>query len=215
MTTCACYLAAPIASFRSPWAREYFETLPVPPPSTIYGLLLSAVGEPNRLVHQGTELAIGLLSQPTRARIFRTLWRIKDHHVPFGHGENKRPDFQELLIDVRLVVHVRTGSDPHQPPLADRIRRALEQPASVERWGALAMGESTHLVDEFRFLHTAEAQLPARWLVPDDRGPFALPLWADHVGSKGTQFVQCRLDQGQADSPPQFAWIRITSNQTD
>jgi len=215
MTTCVCYLAAPIASFRSPWAREYFETLPVPSPSTVYGVLLSAIGEPNRLVHQGTELAIGMLSQPARARVFRTLWRIKDPSAPLGRGENKRPDFQELLVDVRLVVHVRVGVDQHQPPLVERLRSAVGSPASVARWGALAIGESTHLVDELRFLRAEETELPATWLVLDDRGWLALPVWVDHVGSAGTRFVQCRLAEGQAGSPPEGAWLRIGSSQAD
>lgn len=209
MTTCACYLAAPIASFRSPWAREYFETLIAPPPATVYGVLLSAVGEPDRLVHQGAELAIGMLTQPTRVRVFRTLWRVKDPQAPLGHKQNKRPDFQELLVDVRLVIHVRTGADPHRPPLVERLRSALAAPASVERWGALALGESTHLVDELHPLRTAEAHLPARWLLQDDRGPLALPVWVDHVGSAGTTFVQCRLAEGTAGDPPEAAWFRI------
>src|SRR6202044_1447868 len=41
------FVSAPVASFRVPQAREYWETLPCPPPATVYGMLLSAVGEPN------------------------------------------------------------------------------------------------------------------------------------------------------------------------
>jgi CRISPR-associated protein Cas5t len=209
MAACACYLAAPIAGFRSPWAREYLETLPAPPPATVYGALLSAVGEPDRLVHEGTELAVGMLTDPTRVRVFRTLWRIKDRRAPLGHDENRRPDFQELLVDVRLVIHVRIGAEAHLPPLVDRLRSALAAPASVARWGALALGESTHLVDEIRALRAGEAHLRARWLVQDDRGPLALPVWVDHVGSAGTRFVQCRLARGTAGDPPEAAWFRI------
>lgn len=209
MVTCACYLAAPIAGFRSPWAREYFETLPAPPPATVYGALLSAVGEPDRLVHEGTELAVGMLTDPTRVRVFRTLWRIKDRRAPLGHDENRRPDFQELLVGVRLVIHVRRGTDAHQPPLVDRLRAALAAPASVARWGALALGESTHLVDELRPLRAGEACLPAHWLVRDGRGPLALPVWVDHVGSARTRFAQGRLEAGTAGDPPEASWFRI------
>ncbi len=211
MTQCACYVSAPIASFRSPWAREYIETLAAPPPATVYGLLLSAVGEPNRLVHQGAEVAIAMLTRPARVRVFRTLWRVKNKKTPLGINENRRPDFQELLIDVRLAVHVRVGEDRHQPPLAERLERALAAPASVERWGALALGESTHLVDELRTLRGGEVHLPAHWLVKDDQGPLALPVWVDHVGSAGTRFAQCRLleVEGTANDPPEAAWFRI------
>jgi CRISPR-associated protein Cas5t len=58
------YVSVPVAGFRVPRAREYFETFPIPPPATIYGMLLSIVGETNRRVHEGTEIAIGLLSEP-------------------------------------------------------------------------------------------------------------------------------------------------------
>lgn len=209
MTACACYLAAPVAGFRSPWAREYLETLPAPPPATVYGALLSAIGEGNRLAHEGAELAVGLLSTPARSRVLRTLWRVKKRNLPLGHDENKRQDFQELLVDVRLAIHVRTGADRHQPPLVDRLLLASTNPASVTRWGALALGESTHLVDEFRALRAEEAHLEARWLVRDDRGPFALPVWVDHVGSAGTRFAQCALTEGTVGAPPEAAWFRI------
>src|SRR5215204_5166433 len=121
MTTVACYVAAPIAAFRAPRAREYLETLPVPPPSTVYGMLLSAVGEPDRLVHRGAELAIAIISPGQRTRVLRTSWRIKSLASPLGSDTNKRPDFQELLVDVRLVVHVRDGADTHLPTLGTRL----------------------------------------------------------------------------------------------
>ena len=50
--TVGVYICAPVASFRVPRAREYFETFPCPPPSTVYGMLLSMVGEVNRRVRR-------------------------------------------------------------------------------------------------------------------------------------------------------------------
>jgi len=64
-----------------PQAREYWETLPCPPPATVYGMLLSAVGEPNRIHHEGAEVALALLSAPELSVVVRTLWRMKDQKL--------------------------------------------------------------------------------------------------------------------------------------
>lgn len=210
MPPVACFVAVPLAGFRAPHAREYWETLPVPPPSTVYGMLCAAVGEPDRLVHRGAELAIGLVVRPQLTRVLRTLWRVKDAHKPLGLDENKRPDFQELLVGLRLAVHVRRGPTEEAPrPLADRVAAAFADPASVTRFGGLSLGESTHLVDELRPLR--EADLPesgVHWLVSDSEGALALPVWADHVGSAGTAYRQFRLEAGGRE-PPAAAWVAV------
>src|SRR5438094_231737 len=122
MQSVALYVSVPIASFRVPQAREYFETLPCPPPSTVYGMLLSLVGEPDRLRHIGAEIAIAVLSRPERSVVLRTLWRVKTKKHGPGIGENKRPDFQELLSGVQLAIWVRPGSEEALAPhLADRV----------------------------------------------------------------------------------------------
>lgn len=62
MTTIALKVEVPIACFRHSRAREYAETYPVPPPSTVYGMLLSLIGETDRYKHCGTQLAIALIT---------------------------------------------------------------------------------------------------------------------------------------------------------
>src|SRR3990172_4206493 len=108
MEPLALYVSVPIAAFRAPYAREYLETLPCPPPATVYGMLLSLVGEEHRRAHIGAELAVALLSQPALSTVLRTSWRLKTAGPP-GLGANKRPDYQELLTGVRLAVWVRPG----------------------------------------------------------------------------------------------------------
>src|SRR2546426_966838 len=104
------YVSIPIACFRVPRAREYFETFPCPPPSTVYGMLLSMVGEINRRAHEGAEIAIALLSEPHYSVVLRTLWRVKAKNAGPGLGNNRRPDFQEILSDTRLAVWIRKGT---------------------------------------------------------------------------------------------------------
>jgi CRISPR-associated protein Cas5t len=209
------YVSVPVTSFRLPHAREYLETSAAPPPSTVYGMLLSMVGEPNRLVHAGAELAIVLLSDPQRSTVLRTAWRVKSLKEPPGLGGNKRPDFQELLTDVRLAVFVRRGAQESTAwSLADRVRGALNDPASIRRFGGLSLGESTHLVDEVRPIRSGDAER-GRLLVSDPAGDLPLPLWPDHVGSAGTRWGQFRIVDLPADalqSPgllPEAAWVTI------
>jgi CRISPR-associated protein Cas5t len=204
------YLAVPVAGFRVPHAREYFETLPVPPPSTLYGMLLSLVGEEQRACHEGAELAMAMLSDPPVSVVLRTTWRIKDRKLGPGLGNNRRPDFQELLTDVRLAVWLRPGRDEAATPsLHQRVKEVLANPITSRRFGALALGESTHLVDELRPLRDGDLA-GARPLVADPDGDLSLTLWPNHVGSKGTAWGQYRLGEVMVGTaPPDDAWIEI------
>jgi CRISPR-associated protein Cas5t len=193
MSMIALFVSVPLASFRIPQAREYWETLPCPPPATVYGMLLATVGEPNRLHHEGAEVALAVLSAPELSVVVRTLWRVKDRRLAPGIGENRRPDFQELLSNVRLAIWVRTGAaETARPSLSDRVTAALAQPSDVNRFGGLSLGESTHLIDELRALGPADHG-EGRLLLGDVEGDLALPVWPDHVGAAGTRWGQYRL----------------------
>lgn len=204
------YVSVPVAGFRVAQAREFWETYPFPPPSTVYGMLLSMVGEENRLVHKGAEIATALLSNPERSVVLRTLWRIKTKKSGLGLGSNARPDFQELLTDIRLSVWVRKGQDKNEPTLIDRLGKALNKPDTIVRFGGLSLGESTHLVDEICQWPSDKAG-EGRFLVSDEKGDLSLPVWPDHVGSKGTVWGQFALtDSKPLDVlPPESAWVEV------
>lgn len=185
------YVSVPVACFRVPRAREYFETFPCPPPATIYGMLLSMVGEVNRRAHEGAEIAMALLSAPSYSVVIRTLWRVKDRKEGPGLGSNRRPDFQELLTDTRLAIWIRKGvTEQAGISLASRVQEALQLPSSVSRFGGLSLGESTHLVDEITMLNVET--LKGQLLKAEDDGDLSLPIWPDHVGSF-TRWGQYRL----------------------
>lgn len=205
------YVSVPVASFRVPRAREYFETFPCPPPSTIYGMLLSMVGEVNRRVHEGAELAMALLSEPSYSVVLRTLWRVKDRKEGPGLGNNRRPDFQELLTDTQLAVWIRKGaSEQNSPSLASRVQQAVQHPSSLSRFGGLSLGESTQLVDEIAMLH--DRMVTGQLLMPQDEGDLSLPIWPDHVGSI-TRWGQYRLSDKReittAELTNESAWTVI------
>ena len=206
METIGLYISVPVASFRVPRAREFFETFPVPPPATVYGMLLSLVGETNRRIHEGTEIAIALLSDPEYSVVLRTLWRVKKKESGLGLGENRRPDFQELLTDIRLAVWIR-DEEIVETSLAKRIRKSIDNPSTINRFGGLCLGESTHLVDEVSLLNLSEKQ--GQFLIAEDDGDLSLPIWPDHVGSR-TRWGQYSLKQFNfSDGIPDNAWTVI------
>lgn len=211
----ALYVSAPVTSFRVPRAREYFETLPCPPPSTVYGMLLSLVGETNRHVHEGTEIAIALVSQPEYSVVLRTLWRVRHHEDGLGQGINKRPDFQELLINLKIVVWVRRGADEATlSPLVERLRQAVSRPDTVTRFGGLSLGESTHLVDELRVTREGDT-IAGKMLLQEESGELSLPIWPDHVGSRNTNWRQFTFGDVMANAQPdERAWVAILRKTT-
>ena len=98
-------VSVPICSFRKPYAREFFETERIPPPATVYGFLLSLVGEEDRHAYVGTRLAMAMVEEPSVSTILRTTWRIKSK-LPPGIGNNKKPDYQEVLTGLQVYVCV-------------------------------------------------------------------------------------------------------------
>ncbi len=202
------FVSVPVACFRMPRAREYFETFPCPPPSTVFGMLLSMVGETERQVHEGAELAISLLSEPAYSVVLRTLWRVKSKTSGLGMGTNRRPDFQELLTDIRLAIWIRRGAnEKSEICLAERVQSALSNPSSVSRFGGLSLGESTHLVDSVSRLD--EKYIEGNVLMCEEEGDMSLPIWPDHVGSD-TGWNQFRLEKMNITGElPIKAWVPI------
>lgn len=202
-------LTVPVCSFRKGYAREYFETEPLPPPSTIYGFLLSMVGEENRYNYVGTRIAYSLLTKPDLSVLLRTVWRVKEKSPP-GIGSNRRPDYQELLTGLKLAIWVESGE------LAQRIIMAGEKPHEFTRYGGLSLGESRDLVNDIKWSPTW-SQDEALWLFNDPEGDLPLPIWVDHVGSRGTIWGQFSLKPWKLETPPENdpRWICIISQNNE
>ncbi|EQA44214.1 CRISPR-associated protein Cas5/DevS, subtype MYXAN [Leptospira broomii serovar Hurstbridge str. 5399] len=188
------YVSVPVACFRAPYARTYAETLPVPAPSTVYGMLLSLVGEREREKHSGVEIAIALLSKPERSTILRKMWRVKSVKLGPGLGNNATPDFQELLTGTELLIWVRNGKDINQTPLKERINNAFENPKGIRRFGSLCLGESTHLINDIRYAKDSDRK-SFQLLKPTEIGEISLPIWPDHVGSFKTKWQQFLFEE--------------------
>lgn len=198
----------PIACFRESRAREYMKTYPVPPPSTVYGMLLSLVGEEDRYKHCGVKLAIALSSIPEKSLVVRTIRRFKTKDI--DDIQNTKPDYQELLTNIEFIVWIAQGTDKAKPSLAERIYQALTNPASVNRFGALSLGESRDLVNAVTLLNQSHTE-KLLWLVRDENGDLTLPYWVNHVGSQGTHWLRYSLMQSSVQQPTKLSWTIIQS----
>ena len=188
-------VSVPVCSLRKPYAREFLETETVPPPSTVYGFLLSLVGEESRRKYIGTRLAIAVFDRPAVSQVLRTSWRTKSREAGPGIGNNKIPNYQEVLTGLIFGVQLKL-----EDPLAERIKGIFAIDANgsrftqLKRFGGLSFGESRDLVDTVEYMPTNETA--CLWLKRNPEGSLPLPLWADHVGSKGTHWEQCELHAG-------------------
>lgn len=161
-----------------------------------------------------------MLSVPQKSRVLRTVRRWKNSNI--AAEENARPDYQEVLTQIRFVVILDEGLEPKMHPgdmtLVERVIGAIEAPMNVDRFGGLSLGESRDLVD---VVARDETSRPMAWILREesDGAPAAefagsdltLPLWVDHVGSRGTVFQDYRAARLASDPEPDL-WTVIRSN---
>lgn len=199
-------VTVPVCSFRKGYAREYLETEDIPPPSTIYGFLLSLAGEEIRDKYLGTNIAYAILREPEKSVVIRTTWRMKIRTLPTGIGNNRSPDFQEILTGLQLAVWIQNG------PLAERISIVRSAPWKIDRYGGLCLGESRDLVNDVQWFPKWTRD-DALWVVPDPDGDLPLPIWVDHVGAKNTVWKQFCLSRKHLNSPGEHdpRWISIVN----
>ena len=206
----ALQVEVPVACFRDSRAREYIATYPVPPPSTVYGMLLSTVGEENRFRHCGVKLAIAMLSETAKSRVIRRVRRFKDRDP--NSSKNSKPDYQELLTGIKFVVWIDATADKSLPNLVERLHQAMTDPSSVVRFGNICLGESRDLVNSIDLLTNEHQQGALKWLTQDEYGELTLPYWIDRLGSERTRWLRYKLTKSVDWEPPALAWTEI---QTD
>jgi CRISPR-associated protein Cas5t len=209
MNSKAIYINVPCATFRQSHSREYGRTYTYPPHSTVYGLLLSVVGEMDLHKHCGVKLAIAMLSRPAISKTLRTIHRFKFKQE--DHESNKRPDYQEVLTDIRFLVWVNSEDERSKPTLLDKLEHYFAHPESVDRWGVLFLGESDDLVNTIKLVDEDFLVKSRQWLIRDNRGGITLPYWVDHFGFQGTRWFRYRIQEIARSSPPESAWTTIQS----
>ena len=137
-------------------------------------------------------------------------WESKNNQfIPaLGAGENARPDYQQLLTGVELIVWLdSTGEENGTPNLEKRVAEALDptRRGRINRFGGLSLGESTHMVNDVRRfdgnrIDVGQNSTAAVFLIAE-KGRMTLPVWVDHVGSAGTRYVTGNLVEGTIVAP--------------
>ena len=204
------YIEVPYASFRKSFARSYAETYRLPPPSTVYGMLLSLVGEKFRSEHAGVKLAFAFKRVPQVAVTLRKLSRLKYGVAAKQSTLGNAPDFVETVCGIQMLCWVNSGeelSNTASRSLEERLIEAIQQPEKVNRYGLLCLGLSDDQVDEVSLQESNDGY----WhrLIPCAEGSLELPTWVDHLGSANTSWQRFELDLQAAplsNPPGNSAW---------
>lgn len=215
------HIEVPYASFRKSYARSFAETYPLPPPATVYGMLLSLVGERFRRRHEGVRLAFAYKCRcddesyklrgtnedcqdkclPRIATTLRKLSRYK-YGVPSKQSKlGNAPDFIETLCGIEFLCWVNSSeempSEDGRPKddgssLEKRIVEAIQAPANIDRYGVLCLGLSDDAVNDVRLCDNINGE----WhrLLPSNTGTMELPVWVDHVGAAQTRWQRYELE---------------------
>lgn len=184
-------IECPFATFRKSFARSFAESYPVAPPATVYGMLLSLVGERLRVAHEGVRLAFAYRDLPKIATTLRKLSRYK-YGVP---GKQDRlgntPDFIQTTCGIEFLCWVDSSMEPRlEQKLEERITRAIQTPEYVTRYGVLSLGLSDDLADVWL---CTRIENEWRRLAPRNHGSIDLPVWVSHVGALGTWWKRYEL----------------------
>jgi CRISPR-associated protein Cas5t len=196
------HVEVPFCAFRPYVSREYQDTYPIPPPSAVYGMLLSLVGvqREHKGLHRGAAIALAVDKLPQQATVLRKLRRGKTL-------QETRPDYQDLLIDLNLWVWLRRGRESGSPTLAEKVLEAVSNPISITRFGGLSLGESSYLVNTI-----ARREPPDQdgiFLQPDTKGFYSMPVWVDHEDAMKTRSMRFALVPRPLQSGAEGCWVEI------
>lgn len=223
------HVEVPYGSFRKSFARSFAETYPLPPPATVYGMLLSLVGERFRRRHTGVRLAFAYKCRgqngfcprnclPYVATTLRKLSRFKygvstQNKLALGH----KPDFIETLCGIEFLCFVDSTkeqkvTETRRSDLEERLTNTLMKPASVNRSGVLSLGLSDDAVNSVSLWN----QFDGNWhrLLSKGSGSIELPVWVDHVGAAHTRWQRFEFETNASEiteSPggTNWAWTEI------
>lgn len=189
------HVEVPLASFRKSYARSLGETYPFAPPATVYGMLLSLVGERIRVRHQGVKLAFAYAHKPRVTTTLRSLSRYKYGIANKQAAYGNIPDYVESLCGIDFLCWVDSDLEQSRGKartLEARLIKAISSPEIINRSGVLALGLSDDAVNEISLIERVEGFW--HWLTPCNNGLIELPIWVDHVGSRSTRWQRYHFD---------------------
>jgi CRISPR-associated protein Cas5t len=206
------HVEVPYASFRKSYARSFAETYPFPPPATVYGMLLSLVGERFRRRHAGVRLAFaykcrsknGDCNRDCVPRIATTLRKLSRFKYGVSSHSGHKPDYVETVCGIEFLCWVDSSEEQRElkggasqessdnGTLEERIVEAISFPDNVSRYGVLSLGLSDDAVND---VHLCKMMAGA-WhrLLPSDTGDIELPVLVQHVGAANTKWRRYRWE---------------------
>ncbi|MEM3489018.1 MAG: type I-MYXAN CRISPR-associated protein Cas5/Cmx5/DevS [Nitrososphaerota archaeon] len=172
------FVDVPFCSFRPFLAREYQESFRFPPPSTVYGMLLSLVGIEwgEKAIFQGIRLCLAIQGEPSINRVLRKFRRVPQQGEKDELAE-RRPDYQDVISGLKLWIWL--DDYKAKQSLSDYVLQALsvDKRKTISRYGGLCLGESSNLINEIRI---DEPEGSGRYLVNDENGFLVLTTWVNH-----------------------------------
>lgn len=222
----------PYASFRKSYARSFAETYPLPPPATVYGMLLSLVGERFRQRHERVRLAFAyrchqdederrVCGRPCLPNIATTLRKLSRYKYGVPGKQSKlgnAPDFIETLCGIEFICWVDSSKEKANEDdsttgggrkLEDRIVEALQSPASVSRYGVLCLGLSDDAINDVSLCEKTDGE----WhrLIRSEAGTMELPVRVDHVGAAKTRWQRYELEPKAliVSQPAEDQWMEM------
>lgn len=218
------HLKAPFAAFRPFQSGAYRSTIPIPSPSTVYGLLLNLAAieqrdkleAPTTLIKEDLpqiEIAIGQISQPETALLSQQL-----HQYPVGTSGAElakktygakywiTPVRRTILVNLDLVVGFKA-----EKWLRDRILKGLNGELEESRYGLPFAGDNNFLFDEIKPIDSPKM---ARWYSPlknnshPQPGICRLTIWINRADNTKTQTAEF-APSAFCLNPPKDAWIKI------
>jgi CRISPR-associated protein Cas5t len=195
------HVSASYANFRKSFARNFAESYTFAPPATVYGMLLSLVGERDRNKHLGVRLGFAYRNIPDKSKQLTKMSRFKYgvaakqlSKVLGGEDKGHCPDFVETTNGLDFLIAIDSSYETAKPTLAERVQNAIEHPETVERTGVLCLGLSDNIVGKIEI--AKPKALADVWfrLLPSKGGTIDLPSWVDHRNTAGSRWARFFLD---------------------
>lgn len=188
-------ITAPIASNRKAYANNYGESYSYISPITVYGFLLSLVGEHNIKAHENVQLAFAYKNKPEKSRLIKKQTKIKLGILGKAFSkkdsrdvEGLTPDYIEKLSDVNMICSIDSSREIGTKKLEERVVEAIKHPENIFRSvGVLSLGTSDDLIDDLYLLDSILGEKLLK-LVPNKRGKFEMPIWLNHLYGIGNKF---------------------------
>lgn len=169
------YCRVPFCAFRVESHRRFRGTYPVPPHATVFGALMSFCGVTGSESFLGSEIAIGVKRFGKESVLLRKGRREPQNSKTDAPPEHYTPDRQCVLTGLELYFAIEDGNA--QASLCETVRHAYEHPEEITRYGGFSLGESGHLIQEFRLLGGEPDCLKV--VAPNPKGTLALPVYND------------------------------------